>query len=91
MSRTSSDQFDEVTGRLMNGFDYDRAAWVKDGRYVRCGHPESMRCPCYGRKHQGEPTQAEMPAVDSIEREAQPQPGQSFDSYLNCLYSKDAD
>ena len=23
--------------------------------YVRCGHPASMNCQCYGRLHQGEP------------------------------------
>ena len=33
-------------------FDYDRQAWVKDGRYVRCGHETD--CKCYGRLHEGE-------------------------------------
>ena len=28
-------------------------AWVLDGKYVRCGHPESMDCNCYGKKHEG--------------------------------------
>ena len=51
--RTSKDQFDGQ-GVLLNGFDYDRQAWVKDGKYVCCGHPESMNCGCYGRKHEGE-------------------------------------
>ncbi len=36
-------------------FDYTRQAWVKNGLYVRCGHPESMDCRCYGRVHEGEP------------------------------------
>ena len=36
------------------GFDYNNQAWIKDGRYIRCGHPESMNCECYGRKHEGE-------------------------------------
>ena len=52
MSRTSNDQHDS-NGRLMNGFDYDRQAWVKGGKYVRCGHPESMNCGCYGRENEG--------------------------------------
>lgn len=47
MSRTTAD-----TPQLY--FDYDRQAWVKDGRYLRCGHPEHMVCGCYGREHEGE-------------------------------------
>ena len=39
-------------------YDYERQAWVQDGRYVRCGHPEDMNCGCYGRLHAGEPVQA---------------------------------
>ena len=35
-------------------FDYKHQAWVENGRYVRCGHPESMDCRCYGKVHQGE-------------------------------------
>jgi hypothetical protein len=50
--RYSNDQFEN--GRLMNGFDYQNQAWVENGRYVRCGHPESMDCGCYGRQHEGE-------------------------------------
>jgi hypothetical protein len=52
MSRQSNDEYRE--GRLWNGFDYSRQAWVKDGCYVRCGHPEAMNCGCYGRTHEGE-------------------------------------
>jgi hypothetical protein len=59
MSRISTDQFD-AHGILVNGFDYDRQAWVKDGQYVRCGHPETMRCDCYGKLHQGEPVRVEV-------------------------------
>ena len=33
-------------------FDYERQAWVVDGRYVRCGHETA--CQCYGRLHEGE-------------------------------------
>jgi hypothetical protein len=35
-------------------FDYDRQAWIVDGRYQRCGHPDTMACDCYGRLHAGE-------------------------------------
>lgn len=35
-------------------FDYENQAWVVNGRYIRCGHPESMACGCYGREHAGE-------------------------------------
>lgn len=35
-------------------FDYEHQAWIKDGVYVRCGHPESMNCHCYGKEHEGE-------------------------------------
>jgi hypothetical protein len=39
---------------LINGYDYDNQAWVKDGKYVRCGHPANMNCNCYGKTHEGE-------------------------------------
>lgn len=35
-------------------FDYKNQAWVENGVYVRCGHPESMECGCFGRAHAGE-------------------------------------
>lgn len=35
-------------------FDYTNQAWVVDGRYVRCGHPASMACRCFGLIHEGE-------------------------------------
>lgn len=57
MTRVSSDQV--IEGRLMNGFDYDNQAWVRNGRYVACGHLESMDCKCYGRTHEGEETVAQ--------------------------------
>jgi hypothetical protein len=53
--RESSDEY--KGGRLINGFDYDNQAWVIDGKYVRCGHPESMNCNCYGRLHEGKVTE----------------------------------
>lgn len=50
--RTSGDEYEN--GRLINGYDYHRQAWVVDGRYVRCGHPEDIDCGCYGREHEDE-------------------------------------
>lgn len=52
--RVSRDEF--RYGRLWNGFDYQNQAWVVDGKYVKCGHPETMQCKCYGRVHEGEET-----------------------------------
>ena len=51
--RTSNNQHDE-RGTLLNGFDYKNQAWVVGGKYVRCGHPETMNCGCYGKRHEGE-------------------------------------
>jgi hypothetical protein len=50
--RLSIDEY--RNGLLWNGFDYTRQAWVVDGLYVACGHPETMRCGCFGRGHAGE-------------------------------------
>ena len=36
----------------MTGYDYDRQAWVINGVYVTCGHPDA--CSCYGKAHAGE-------------------------------------
>lgn len=51
MARASVDQYN-AKGLLINGFDYINQAWVKDGRYVDCGHPQV--CNCYGHLHMGE-------------------------------------
>ena len=52
MSRTSNDEFDSK-GNLLNGFDYTVQAWVKDGRVLRCGHPEALPCGCTGKTFEG--------------------------------------
>lgn len=44
-------------GKLYNGFDYTNQAWVRDGKYIACGHPAEMDCGCYGRDHAGEACQ----------------------------------
>lgn len=46
-SSDGSDEADETY------FDYERQAWVDDGKYVRCGH--TTPCQCYGTLHEGEP------------------------------------
>lgn len=61
MARASEDVY--VNGQLVNGFDYTRQAWVVDGFYVRCAHPESMTCGCYGRTHEGQPSQETIAEV----------------------------
>ena len=35
-------------------YDYENQAWVKIGIYVRCGHPDSTDCNCYGKLHEGD-------------------------------------
>lgn len=35
-------------------YDYVKQVWVKDGKYQRCGHLDSMDCKCYGKEHEGE-------------------------------------
>jgi len=35
-------------------YDYEYQAWIENGVYVRCGHPETMDCRCYGKLHEGE-------------------------------------
>ena len=55
MSRKSNDEYHD--GRLINGYDYYHQAWVRDGKYLCCGHVErNFPCQCYGRLHEGEDT-----------------------------------
>jgi len=35
-------------------YDYTNQAWVVNGHYIKCGHPDSMDCDCYGKLHAGE-------------------------------------
>lgn len=43
-------------------YDYERQAFVENGLYIRCAHPKSMDCQCYGKLHEGEtaPTYAAL-------------------------------
>ena len=47
-------QEQQATEKLSCSYDYRNQAWIADGRYVRCGHPESMHCACHGKLHEGE-------------------------------------
>lgn len=38
----------------MTQYDYRNQAWIVDGRYVACEHPERVRCRCYGTAHAGQ-------------------------------------
>jgi len=51
MSMTSTDVY--LNGILFNGYDYTRQAWVVSGRYIACGHSETMNCRCFGRLNEG--------------------------------------
>ena len=34
-------------------YDYDNQAWIVDGVYQDCNHPDTMNCKCYGRINKG--------------------------------------
>jgi hypothetical protein len=57
-SRNTQGDREREAGRQPKGpvsqFDYTNQAWVVNGRYVRCGHPDWMPCGCFGRSHVGE-------------------------------------
>ena len=36
------------------GYDYTNQAWVVDGVYQDCGHP-NVDCGCFAREHKGQP------------------------------------
>ena len=40
--------------KLNLGYDYEKQAWVLDGRYLRCGHHGLLNCNCFGKLHEGE-------------------------------------
>ena len=46
------------TNTALDGYDYENQAWYQNGVYIRCGHPESMDCNCYGKAHAGEKVSA---------------------------------
>jgi hypothetical protein len=52
------DAISASTAAPVNGYDYKNQAWIRNGRYYDCNHPE-RNCGCYGRKHAGEPAAAD--------------------------------
>ena len=64
-----------LEGTMIKGshFDYVHQAWTKDGKYVRCGHPASMNCDCYGKAHEGETANPnDLPTADEEEMAVEP-------------------
>lgn len=45
---------EQIAALNTNGYDYANQAWVVDGKYIACGHPEFMNCDCFGKVHAGE-------------------------------------
>lgn len=43
-------------GVIKNGFSYTHQCWIRDFVIQRCGHPETMDCGCFGKRHAGEQT-----------------------------------
>jgi len=48
-----------IQGDIMESvkFDYANQAWLRDSgnglRYIRCGHPETKNCDCFGKVFEG--------------------------------------
>lgn len=57
MDRLALSEGWRAEGVKRSAFDYTNQAWVVDGAYIRCGHPEEMDCKCFGKLHVGEPAQ----------------------------------
>ena len=53
---TKQREADMRNGRIPSElqYDYDNQCWIRDGFYLDCGHPETMTCTCFGRKHAGD-------------------------------------
>lgn len=64
MTRVSTNQY--KNGILFNGYDYANQAWVANGVYVDCGHPEFLQCTCYGRQHAGEKAEVKSPCCNDF-------------------------
>ena len=58
MNTQSADEYDfEHTPSLF--FDHPHQAWLKDGKYIPCGHSNRPACGCYGTIHAGETVAAD--------------------------------
>lgn len=47
-------------------YDYELQCWIVNGLVVRCGHPESMNCHCYGKAHEGELADLTKPTIRTV-------------------------
>lgn len=55
MSRTHTNDFTvDSEPSSVSGYDYRVGAWVLDGFYCSCAHPEWVDCACFGRDHASE-------------------------------------
>ena len=44
----------QISKETNHEYDYHNQAWLVNGKYVSCNHPESMNCQCFGKLHEGE-------------------------------------
>lgn len=42
-----------VKAQTSTQYDYKNQAWVVDGKYADCAHPQAMNCGCFGRVNKG--------------------------------------
>ena len=41
-------------GVIKNGYSYTHQVWIEQFVVQDCGHPQAMKCRCFGRQHAGE-------------------------------------
>ncbi len=56
----------QVSKTVNHEYDYENQAWTVDGKYVRCEHPESVNCKCYGKLHEGEPIKSRETVSETL-------------------------
>jgi hypothetical protein len=49
----TKDSAESYLNRREIQYDYDNQAWIINGVYQDCNHPESMDCQCFGRLNAG--------------------------------------
>ena len=64
MSRQSENEYKD--NRLYNGYDYENQAWVMSGKYVNCGHDDSVHCGCFGRLNAGSETAPDLEIFETV-------------------------
>lgn len=50
--RVSDNEMQE--GVIKNGYSYTHQVWIEQFVVQDCGHPQAMKCRCFGRQHAGE-------------------------------------